>query len=308
MFENVVGNTKVKKILENAINNKTILHSYLFIGEEGIGKKLLAKEFAKTILCTSEDNKPCDICKSCVEFNSNNNVNFSIINEDGSGIKIEDIRNMQNKIAEKPINSEYKVYIIDDAELMRDDAQNCLLKTLEEPPEYVVIILITANENKILNTIKSRCIKLYFNKLENNDMRKILTSKFNMTDIKESFLDASNGSIKKALLIKEKSTEYEQINKLFDIIDKEDLVTFINSAEIIYNGKDDIYNILDYINILLTNKMNENNKNSFKYANCIFIVEEVKKRLRANSNYDMSMDYLLMNMWKEINSEGSSRY
>lgn len=308
MFENVVGNTKVKKILENAINNKTILHSYLFIGEEGIGKKLLAKEFAKTILCTSEDNKPCDICKSCVEFNSNNNVNFSIINEDGSGIKIEDIRNMQNKIAEKPINSEYKVYIIDDAELMRDDAQNCLLKTLEEPPEYVVIILITANENKILNTIKSRCMKLYFNKLENNDMRKILTSKFNMTDIKESFLDASNGSIKKALLIKEKSTEYEQINKLFDIINKEDLVTFINSAEIIYNGKDDIYNILDYINILLTNKMNENNKDSFKYANCIFTVEEVKKRLRANSNYDMSMDYLLMNMWKEINSEGSSRY
>lgn len=308
MFENVVGNTKVKKILENAINNKTILHSYLFIGEEGIGKKLLAKEFAKTILCTSENNKPCDICKSCVEFNSNNNVNFSIINEDGSGIKIEDIRNMQNKIAEKPINSEYKVYIIDDAELMRDDAQNCLLKTLEEPPEYVVIILITANENKILNTIKSRCMKLYFNKLENNDMRKILTSKFNMTDIKESFLDASNGSIKKALLIKEKSTEYEQINKLFDIINKEDLVTFINSAEIIYNGKDDIYNILDYINILLTNKMNENNKDSFKYANCIFTVEEVKKRLRANSNYDMSIDYLLMNMWKEINSEGSSRY
>lgn len=308
MFENVVGNTKVKKILENAINNKTILHSYLFIGEEGIGKKLLAKEFAKTILCTSENNKPCDICKSCVEFNSNNNVNFSIINEDGSGIKIEDIRNMQNKIAEKPINSEYKVYIIDDTELMRDDAQNCLLKTLEEPPEYVVIILITANENKILNTIKSRCMKLYFNKLENNDMRKILTSKFNMTDIKESFLDASNGSIKKALLIKEKSTEYEQINKLFDIINKEDLVTFINSAEIIYNGKDDIYNILDYINILLTNKMNENNKDSFKYANCIFTVEEVKKRLRANSNYDMSIDYLLMNMWKEINSEGSSRY
>ena len=308
MFENVVGNTKVKKILENAINNKTILHSYLFIGEEGIGKKLLAKEFAKIILCTSENNKPCDICKSCVEFNSNNNVNFSIINEDGSGIKIEDIRNMQNKIAEKPINSEYKVYIIDDAELMRDDAQNCLLKTLEEPPEYVVIILITANENKILNTIKSRCMKLYFNKLENNDMRKILTSKFNMTDIKESFLDASNGSIKKALLIKEKSTEYEQINKLFDIINKEDLVTFINSAEIIYNGKDDIYNILDYINILLTNKMNENNKDSFKYANCIFTVEEVKKRLRANSNYDMSIDYLLMNMWKEINSEGSSRY
>ena len=112
----------------------------------------------------------------------------------------------------------------------------------------------------------------------------------------------------KALLIKENSSEYEQINKIFDIIDKENLVSFINSASSIYESKDDIYNILDYINILLDIKIKQNTKDSFKYAKCIFIVEEVKKRLRANSNYDMSVDYLLMNMWKEINSERSSRY
>ena len=308
MFENIAGHENIKNILSNNINTKNILHSYLFIGEEGIGKKMLAKEFAKAILCTSENNKPCNICKSCVEFNTNNNANFNLINEEGSAIKIEQIRNMQVKIAEKPINSNYKVYLINDAELMTQEAQNCLLKTLEEPPEYIVIILITSNENKVLNTIKSRCMKLYFNNLDKNSVKKVLTEKFEMEDINDSFLDAVGGSIKKALLIKEKSSEYEQITKLFDIIDKENLVNFINSASIIYENKDDIYNILDYINILLDIKIKQNTKESFKYAKCIFIVEEVKKRLRANSNYDMSIDYLLMNMWKEINGERSSRY
>ena len=304
MFENIAGHENIKNILSNNINTKNILHSYLFIGEEGIGKKMLAKEFAKAILCTSENNKPCNICKSCVEFNTNNNANFNLINEEGSAIKIEQIRNMQVKIAEKPINSNYKVYLINDAELMTQEA----LKTLEEPPEYIVIILITSNENKVLNTIKSRCMKLYFNNLDKNSVKKVLTEKFEMEDINDSFLDAAGGSIKKALLIKEKSSEYEQITKLFDIIDKENLVNFINSASIIYENKDDIYNILDYINILLDIKIRSNSNNSFKFANCIFTVEEVKKRLRANSNYDMSIDYLLMNMWKEINGERSSRY
>lgn len=308
MFENIAGHDNIKNILSNNINTKNILHSYLFIGEEGIGKKMLAKEFAKAILCTSENNRPCNICKSCVEFNTNNNANFNLINEEGSAIKIEKIRNIQVKIAEKPINSNYKVYLINDAELMTQEAQNCLLKTLEEPPEYIVIILITSNENKVLNTIKSRCMKLYFNNLDKNSVKKVLTEQFEMEDINDSFLDAVGGSIKKALLIKEKSSEYEQITKLFDIIDKENLVNFINSASIIYENKDDIYNILDYINILLDIKIRSNSSNSFKFANCIFTVEEVKKRLRANSNYDMSIDYLLMNMWKEINGERSSRY
>ena len=296
MFENIAGHENIKNILSNNINTKNILHSYLFIGEEGIGKKMLAIEFAKAILCTSENNKPCNICKSCVEFNTNNNANFNLINEEGSAIKIEQIRNMQVKIAEKPINSDYKVYLINEAELMTVEAQNCLLKTLEEPPEYIVIILITSNENKVLNTIKSRCMKLYFNNLDKNSVKKVLTEQFEMKDINDSFLDAVGGSIKKALLIKEKSSEYEQITKLFDIIDKENLVNFINSASIIYENKDDIYNILDYINILLDIKIRSNSNNSFKFANCIFTVEEVKKRLRANSNYDMCIDNLLFNI------------
>lgn len=307
MFENILGNEKSKKILEKAIKLKKMSHSYIFWGTEGIGKKIIAKEFAKQILCLG-DNKPDCKCKSCIEFDSENNPDFQLINSENDKIKIEQIREMQRKIAEKPIISHHKVYIIDSADKMTPEAQNCLLKTLEEPPEYIVIILITSNENKVLNTIKSRCMKLYFNNLDKNSVKKVLTEKFEMEDINDSFLDAVGGSIKKALLIKEKSSEYEQITKLFDIIDKENLVNFINSASIIYENKDDIYNILDYINILLDIKIRSNSNNSFKFANCIFTVEEVKKRLRANSNYDMSIDYLLMNMWKEINGERSSRY
>lgn len=305
MFNTIIGHDKIKKQLENAITNNNILHSYLFIGEEGIGKKLMAKELAKTILCTSSNDKPCDICKSCIEFNSNNNVNFQVIDTEGSSIKIDQIRNMQSKIAEKPVNSDHKVYIINDSELMTVEAQNCLLKTLEEPPQYITIILITSNENKILNTIKSRCTKIYFNLLSEDEIKTILNG-LNIDNITNSYLQACGGSIKKAILLKEKSEEYEQIDKIFDIIDKDNIVKFINNANVIYENKDDIYNMLDYINIILNNKAKEG-INQMAYANCIFIVEEVKKRLRANGNFDMCIDYLLMNMWKEINSERNSR-
>ena len=305
MFEKVIGHDKIKKQLENSIRNNSILHSYLFIGEEGIGKKMLAKELAKAILCTSKDNKPCDICKSCVEFNSNNNANFQIIDTEGTSIKIDQIRVMQSKIAEKPINSAHKVYIINDSELMTVEAQNCLLKTLEEPPQYITIILITSNENKILTTIKSRCTKIYFNLLSEDEIKLVLNN-LDIENINYSYLQACGGSVKKAILLKEKSEEYEQIDKIFDIIYKDNLVTFINNANVLYENKDDIYDILDYLNIILDNKAKEE-LNPVKYVNCIFIVEEVKKRLRANSNYDMCIDYLLINMWKELNSEGNSR-
>lgn len=305
MFNAIIGHDKIKKQFEKSINNNNILHSYLFIGEEGIGKQLMAKELAKTILCTSKNDRPCDICKSCIEFNSNNNVNFQVIDTEGSSIKIDQIRNMQSKIAEKPVNSDHKVYIINDSELMTVEAQNCLLKTLEEPPSYITIILVTSNENKILNTIKSRCTKIYFNLLAENEIKTVLNG-LNINNITNSYLQACNGSIKKAILLKEKSEEYEQIDKIFGIIDKDNIVTFINKSNVIYENKDDIYNILDYINIILNNKAKEGT-NKIAYANCIFIVEEVKKRLRANGNFDMCIDYLLMNMWKEINSERNSR-
>ena len=141
MFENIIGNDKIKNELTNLVKQNKYSHSYIFHGTEGIGKKLIAKEFAKMILCLGEE-KYCNTCKSCLEFLSNNNPDFYEIIPDGNNIKIEQIREMQKKVVEQPIISKNKVYIIDNADLMTREAQNCLLKTLEEPPEFVTIILI----------------------------------------------------------------------------------------------------------------------------------------------------------------------
>ena len=141
MFEKIIGNERVKKYIETSIKQEKVLHSYLFVGTEGIGKKLVATEFAKQVLCL-EDGKCCNKCKSCIEFESLNHPDFDIIEPDGNSIKIDQIRKMQKKIQEKPIISNKKIYIINNSDKMTKEAQNCLLKTLEEPPQYAIILLI----------------------------------------------------------------------------------------------------------------------------------------------------------------------
>ena len=169
MFEHIIGNEKIKNELINTINLNKCSHSYLFVGTSGIGKKLIAREFAKMILCEGE-HKYCNKCKSCVEFDSRNNPDFQEIVPDGANVKIDQIRQMQSKVYESPIISRKKVYIIDDADLMTKEAQNCLLKTLEEPPDFVTIILIGSNKSNFLSTIKSRCIILNFEDIESNSI------------------------------------------------------------------------------------------------------------------------------------------
>ena len=170
MFENIIGNTSNKKILEKAIETGKISHSYIFSGPEGIGKSLFAKEFAKAILCENTQNKPCNNCKSCIEFDNYNNPDIVIIDEKEESIKTELIKNLTNDVLKKPLNGNRKIYIIDNSENMTREAQNTLLKTLEEPPEYIVIILITKNHNLLLNTIKSRCIKIQFAELTDEEL------------------------------------------------------------------------------------------------------------------------------------------
>ena len=140
MFENILGNDSIKNMLKQTIISGQISHSYLMIGIPGIGKKLIAHKYAKAILCLGE-NQICDTCKSCTEFDTNNHPDFLCVEPDGNSIKIEQIRELQKRIQEKPIISNKKVYIIDNADLMTKEAQNCLLKTLEEPPEFAIIIL-----------------------------------------------------------------------------------------------------------------------------------------------------------------------
>ena len=179
MFQNIYGNEKIKNELINFIKLNKYSHSYLFVGTSGIGKKLIAREFAKMILCTGKE-KYCGACKSCIEFDTQNNPDFKEIVPDGNNIKIDQIRELQKKVLEKPIISNKKVYIIDDFDTATKEAQNCLLKTLEEPPEFVNIILIGSNESNFLSTIKSRCTILKFEDISKNDIKRYLQEKFNM--------------------------------------------------------------------------------------------------------------------------------
>lgn len=296
MFENIIGNDKIKNELTNLVKQNKYSHSYIFLGTEGIGKKLIAKEFAKMILCLGEE-KYCNTCKSCLEFLSNNNPDFYEIIPDGNNIKIEQIREMQKKVVEQPIISKNKVYIIDNADLMTREAQNCLLKTLEEPPEFVTIILICSNESNFLSTIKSRCTILRFENIEPSKIEKYLKEKFGIQEVPKSIIEAANGSIGKAELLKDKQELYIAIDTVLENIEKMDLIDTLKNADIIYKSQDEKNEILEYINIKFLKKAKEN----LKYLKCIDIVEETKKRLKANSNYNMSIDNMLISIWEVIN-------
>ena len=290
MFENILGNEKNKNILEKAIKLNKFSHSYIFWGIEGIGKKIIGKEFAKNILCLEKQND-CT-CKSCIEFDSNNNPDFQLIQPNDGKIKIEQIREMQRKVAEKPIISNKKAYIIDNADTMTTEAQNCLLKTLEEPPEYITIILICTNEDNLLSTIKSRCTRMHFDSINSEKIKKYIQQNYPDQEISDNIINLSQGSIGKVLKLNENKNLYENIEKILLNMQSKDLIEIVQMSEEIYKTKEEISSVLDYMNVILLKLSKQN----IKYIRCIEIVEQTKKRLKANSNYDMCIDNLLFNM------------
>ena len=295
MFDKIIGNEKIKQELEQTITLNKMSHSYMFLGTSGIGKKMIAKEFAKMILCQGEQ-KYCNHCKSCIEFDSNNNPDFQLIEPDGASLKIEQIRQMQKKIIEAPIISNKKVYIIDDADLMTTEAQNCLLKTLEEPPEFVTIILIGSRENCFLSTIKSRCTIIKFQDIENDYIKNYLAQNYGISNISENMLDIFGGSIGKAENLKDKQELYNNIIEIIEKIKTMDLIDILKKADIIYKSQDEKNEILEGMNVILFKK----SKQDIRYLNCIQIVEDTKKRLNTNANYNMCIDNMLFKIWEEM--------
>lgn len=195
---------------------------------------------------------------------------------------------LQNKIAIKPVQSNRKVYVINESETMTKEAQNCLLKTLEEPPQYAILILICSNENMLLNTIKSRCTKISFTDIQKEELRKYT---------EDYMVELADGSIGKALQLKEKQELYNNAKQIFENIEKCDKIDFVKNAEILYKSKDDIFEILNYANVIFLKKA----KQDEKYINCAYIVEKTKNRLNQNANYEMSIDDLCFSLWEEIN-------
>lgn len=295
-FKELIGNNEIKESLIKILNSNNISHSYMFIGTKGIGKEKFAKEFAKGILCLNDTNKPCESCKSCVSFSDNNNPDFYEIGlaDDENSIKIDTIRDMQKKIQELPIISNRKVYIIDDSEFMTKDAQNCLLKTLEEPPKFTTIILIVSNESKILNTIKSRCLKIYFKDINERELEEYIKQNLITDKFTPNMLKACQGSIGKATSIFANKDIYTILDEVFGNIEKYSLIDVIPELEVLYKNKEHINEMLEYINVIFIEKAKED----YKYIDFISCVEKTKNNLNMNCNYDMSIDKMLFEIWK----------
>lgn len=306
-FNEILGNNKIKQDLQEIIDNNTISHSYMFVGIDGIGKKLIAKEYARKILCLNKQNQNCATCDSCIKFNSGNNPDFLEIFPDGNSIKIAQMREMQEKVYQKPIVSDKKVFIIDQVEKMTEEAQNSLLKTLEEPPEYMVIILITSNENKLLNTVKSRCIRINFTGLSKQDITKYAGAhQINISS--QNLLEMCGGSIGKLEKINENIDDYNSLelatNKLIDGKLK-NVVEEMNCFNILYESKEIIQDLLDYMTVLIYLHISKEKDYRQKFLNTIKLIEETKQRLNSNTNYDMSIDNLLFKIWEEFNENNS---
>lgn len=258
-------NKQIEEILKSAVEHQKVVNGYIFSGTGKSQNYKYAKEFAKMILCLDETEGYCKNCKSCLMFDDENHPDYYEINKEKTeSIKIDEIREIQTKIIEKPITSKKKIYVINNAENMTKEAQNCLLKTLEEPPEFVSIILVSNNENTILTTIKSRCTKIVFTE-ENAEE-----------------------------LTEEEKNRYEELEKIFGNIEKYQSIDLLNKIDILYKDKENIEENLEFINMILIKKAKQN----ANYLRCIEYVEETKNKLKANSNFDMSIDNLILKIWE----------
>lgn len=274
MFENILGHDNVKKQLTSDFNELKVSHAYLFFGIEGIGKKKLAIEFAKSLLNSNN----LDTC-----------VDYKYIEKlpDKKEIIVEQVRNkIVNDVYIAPATGNYKVYIINDAHLLNTAAQNALLKTLEEPPKYVVILLITNNEKALLTTVLSRVNKVNFSKLLNSDICAILKEKYNL-NIDKTKLDYASGSLKVALeLSTEQDNKYLKIDELYKCYKNKDMLGAMKRIEQINLKDDETFNYLQYLFV------------QDKAFDKIPIIENARSRMKQNANEDIVKQALNIHILK----------
>jgi DNA polymerase-3 subunit gamma/tau len=183
-FEEIVGQSHITKSLKNQIQNDQISHAYLFTGTRGTGKTSIAKIFAKAINCLNPKNgSPCNECEICKSLNGGGSVDVFEIDA-ASNNRVDEIRELRERVKYPPVNCKYKVYIIDEVHMLTDSAFNALLKTLEEPPAYVVFILATTEVQKLPATILSRCMRFDFKLLTEKELEDHLKFIFDDSGIK----------------------------------------------------------------------------------------------------------------------------
>lgn len=208
-WREIKGQERAISFLKNILVEGKLSGAYLFIGPEGVGKGLTARNFAKILNCEQrgESFDCCDECPSCLKIDNFNHPDVNWIEklEDAQRISIEQVRNIKREITLKPYEGRTKIYVILEAELLTEEASNCFLKTLEEPPFNSTLILTTSDAGKLLPTIISRCRIVKFSSLALEKVEEILRTQYNLPPVKASFLaNLCEGKLGKAIELKDR--------------------------------------------------------------------------------------------------------
>ncbi len=327
-YSDIIGHEDIVKHFKSSIELGKVSHAYILNGEKGVGKKTLASVVAKSIQCESGQPDPCGKCKSCLQAESGNQPDIIwITHEKPNVISVDEIREqIVNDIGIKPYSSRYKIYIVPDAQLMNPQAQNAILKTLEEPPEYGIIMLLTSNVDKFLPTILSRCIVLNFKPVEPLDVIMYLTQNLEVEATKARFCaDFAQGNLGKAVRLAI-SPDYNELKedsiRLLRQIQDMEMDDIIRAVKNMGKYKLDVTDYIDIMtmwfrDILMVKISNSPNKIIFKdeysvmrkqasrisYEGIEQIIEAMDKlkiRLEANVNFDIAMELMLLTVKENI--------
>lgn len=327
-FTQIIGHEGIIKHLQVAISADKISHAYIFHGEEGMGKKTLALTFAKTLQCIEKRYYPCNNCKSCKQADSNNHPDIVWITHEKASIGVDDIRTQVNAdIQVMPYQSPYKIYIIDSADKMTENAQNALLKTIEEPPEYAIIILLACNIQSLLPTIISRCVVLDLKPVDRQLIKEYLMEKLQIPDYVAGIAaDFSGGNVGKAIKYASSDdfeSKKEDIFHILRYIDDMELHEIISGIKSISENKASINDYIDLMmlwfrDVLMLKATNDPNllllKDEFqiikKQANIrsyeeiekiIRAMDEAKAKIKANVNIDITIELMLLSIKENHN-------
>ena len=308
-FEKIRGQRFAKKYLSNSIKSNMISHAYMFEGPSGVGKNTMARDLATTLLEME---------------NLFNSPDYIEITPDGNSIKIAQIRKLQSDILVKPYKS-YKIYVIDEAQKMTVEAQNALLKTLEEPPKYAIIILITNNKESLLDTIKSRCDIIKFTPIPLVEVADYLTQTGVDKNRASLLANFSRGSMQKAIELSESEDFHimrDEVQKYVETFLTGSMLDIMDIQSSIEKYKDNITNVLDllvnYFRDIMMVKENVDSSMIINLDRLVFIknmstkitysqlskiidiIEETKNKLRSNCNFNISIQVMTLNIYEVI--------
>ena len=323
-FDDILGHEQIKEHLRNAIETSKVSHAYILTGEAGMGRKSLANAFALTLLCEKGGSEPCMECHACKQVMSGSHPDLIYVTHEKAGsIGVDDIRKQINDtIMVRPYSSYYKVYIVDEAEKMTQQAQNALLKTIEEPPSYAVIILLTTNQEAFLPTILSRCVQLKLKPLKDFVVKSYLMETMKVPEADADVYAAfARGNLGKAITIAASENFKELHHEMLYLLKHVKEMTISELLDYIQKLKDsglDIYECLDFMqmwyrDVLLYKVTKDMNllifKDEYKTVNEISknsgydgleailqAIDKAKVRLDANVNMELAMELMLLVM------------